>query len=397
MDQNFKDILSKLKATGLNLKNWAVENKKISYPAIIILMLLIIILTFRACSSNTAAEKLLKAQNENFTVQGSVETEETTINTKIAGNIATINVSEGDKVKKGDVLMTIDSAALLAKKAQADAVVEAANGQVKAAEAARSAASAIAQKAQNGAQSEDIAQAKAAYDYATQAQTYANDSYNRIHTLFQQGIVSKQQDEQTLNTLNQVNMQVQIAKQTYDKAMAGTRTEDKQAANAQVAQADSMVAAAKGQVAQAQGAVQEVESYIKDSTITAPADGVVTAVNTKVGELVSTGMPLVEIASTEKPWVEVKVEESKLSGISLGQTVSLKLIAYNGETFQGKVVRINEKPDFATKRATNDNGEYDILSYGVKIEFDNKGKDLHPGMTAVVDFGKIKSNEKAVN
>ncbi len=392
MGQNIKEAVSKV-------RNFTKEKKKIIIPVAVVLILVIVLVMFKACSANKemAAENLIKAQNQNFTVQGSVETDETTINTKIAGNIASINVSEGDKVKKGDVLMNIDSQSLLAQKAQADAAVTAANGQLKATQAARAAAAAVAQKAANGAQSEDIAQAKAAYDYALQAQTYASDSYNRIHTLFQQGIVSKQQDDQTLNSLNQVNMQVEVAKQTYDKALSGTRDEDKQAANAQVSQADAAIAAAKGQVAQAQAAVQLVQSYLDDTVIIAPADGVITTINPKVGELVSTGMPLVEIASTEKPWIEVKVEESKLSMISLDQTVSIKLIAYNGETFQGKVVRINEKPDFATKRATNDNGEYDILSYGVKVEFDNKGKDLHPGMTAIVDFGKIKDLTKAVN
>ena len=293
--------------------------------------------------------------------------------------------------------MNISSEALLAKKAQADAAVESANGQLKAASAAKAAAAASALKAQNGAQSEDIAQAKAAFDFAQQAYTYASDSYNRIHTLYQQGIVSQQQDEQTQTNLNQVSMQLEVAKQTYNKALSGARSEDKLAANALVTQADSMVQAAKGQVAQAQAASQEVASYINDAVITAPADGVVTAVNTKVGELVSTGMPLVEISSIENPWVEVKVEESKLSMISLGETVAVKLTAYNGQSFQGKVVRINEKPDFATKRATNDNGEYDIMSYGVKIEFNKIDKELHPGMTALVDFGKIKSDAKAVN
>ena len=43
------------------------------------------------------------------------------------------------------------------------------------------------------------------------------------------------------------------------------------------------------------------------------------------------------------------------------------------------------------KKATNDNGDFDILSYGVKVEFKDLEKldiDLHAGMTAFVDFGK---------
>lgn len=387
-----------IKEAAFKAFNFIKTKRKIVIPVSLLLVIIIVIGGIKGFSANAdkATESLIKAKNENLIVQGSLETDETTINTKIAGNIESVNVAEGDKVKKGDVLITISSEALKAKKAQADASIQAATGQLKAATAAREAASASALKAQNGAQAEDIAQAKAAYDFAQQAYTYASDSYGRIHTLYSQGIVSKQQDEETLKNLNQVGMQMEVAKQTYNKALAGARPEDKLAANALVAQADSMVQAANGQVMVAKAASQEVSSYLNDAVIKAPADGVVTAVNTRVGELVSTGMPLVEISSTENPWVEVKVEESKLSMASVGQEVSVKFTAYNGKSFNGKVVRINEKPDFATKRATNDNGEYDILSYGVKIQLENMDKELHPGMTALVDFGKI-SDEKAGN
>ena len=48
---------------------------------------------------------------------------------------------------------------------------------------------------------------------------------------------------------------------------------------------------------------------------------------------------------------------------------------------------MNQKPDFATKRATNNNGDFDVLSYGVKIELVGAGKDIYPGMTVMVNLG----------
>ncbi|MGK0467397.1 HlyD family secretion protein [Clostridium sp.] len=351
--------------------------------------------TISVTNLRVAAEKLIKEQEQNFIVQGAIESDETNINTKVPGNITKIKVAEGDRVKKGDVLMTIASEAFMAKKAQAEGAIAAATGQKKAAEASKAAAAAQLLKAQNGAQPEDIAKAKAAYEFAQSQDKVAKDSYDRIHSLFLEGIVSKQTDDETSVKMQGAATQMEVAKQTYDQAVAGARAEDKVAANALVNQADAMVQAAQGLIAKAQGAAQEAQSYIKDTTIIAPTNGVITMINPAVGELVSTGMPLIVISNIDKPWIEVKVEEKTLSSVALGQKVNVKLIAYESENFAGKVVRINQKPDFATKRATNDNGQYDILSYGVKVEFTKIDKELHPGMTALVDFGKKKVTTKA--
>ena len=50
-------------------------------------------------------------------------------------------------------------------------------------------------------------------------------------------------------------------------------------------------------------------------------------------------------------------------------------------------MNINRKPDFATKRATNENGDFDVLSYGVKVEVLDTDKELHSEMTVLVNFG----------
>ena len=60
--------------------------------------------------------------------------------------------------------------------------------------------------------------------------------------------MSQQQNDDAMTNLNQVTMQQEVAKQTYDKAAGGARTEDKTAANALVAQADAMIKAAQAQV-----------------------------------------------------------------------------------------------------------------------------------------------------
>lgn len=331
---------------------------------------------FASCATSKAltGDKLIKQDNGHLVVQGNIESKEINVNSKIAGKITDIKIKEGDSIKNGQVLITIDNSTYQAKQAQTQAQIEAAAGLKKTAEADKQAAQAVLDKAKNGARAEDLAQVQAKYDLTLK-------TYNRVKALYDQKYVSQAD-------MDNAQTQLDVAKQLLDETQKGSRPEDIEAAQAQVNKADAAIQAYDGQIKQAQGGLSEVQTYINDTTIAAPADGTITELNVEVGELVSTGMPLLVITNTTAPWVECNVKETDLSKVKLNGEVSVKLAAYPNQQFKGKIVRINEKPDFAVKRATNDNGEFDVLSYGVKVELTNIDKPLHPGMTAMVDFGK---------
>ncbi len=279
-------------------------------------------------------------------IQGNIKTEETDLNSKIAGNIDQILVEEGQEVKKGDTLIVISSETIEAKKQQAEAATAAAEAQYN--------------KALNGARSQEVAQAKAAYDLAEK-------TYQRIKKLYDQEAISA-------NTYDQAFAQYTAAKETYEMAEQGAREEDK--------------AAAEALVEQAKAATEEVQTYLDDTVIKAPMDGTVTALNVNEGELVSSGMPLATLTSNKKPYVEINVKETDLGQVHLDGEVKVTIAAYPDDVFKGKIVNVNQKPDFATKRATNNNGDFDVLSYGVKVELPDMDKDIYPGMTVMVNLGK---------
>lgn len=345
-----------------------------------IILLISLVVTcsfFTGCATNVKSltgDKVIKQSNGHLIVQGNIETKEININSKMAGKIVEIKVKEGDSVKAGQVLVTIDNNSIQAKQSQMQAKIEAATGLKKAAEAKRQAAQAVLQKAQNGVRAEELAQLKAQVDLA-------QVTYDRVKALCDQNYAAKAD-------LDKAQTQLEVYKQQYEAAQRGARAEDIAAAQAQVSEADSAIQAYEAQIKEAEGALSEVKTYIDDTTILAPADGTITQLNVEAGELVTTGMPILVLTNTTAPWIECNVKETDLSKAKLNGEVSVKLAAYPNQQFKGKIVRINEKPDFAVKRATNDNGEFDVLSYGVKVELTNMDKPLHPGMTAMVDFGK---------
>ena len=312
------------------------EKKKVTVTVIVLVLVIVLLCGIYAAVQAHEKNKLV--------VQGSLKMTESTLNSMLEGTIEEVLVSEGDEVKEGDVLVRMKSDIVDAKLMQA--------------EGAQSAAQAQADMADAGARSQEVAQAKAAYEYAAKM-------YERMKVLLQEEAIAQ-------STFDQVEAQYIAAKETYDMALEGARTEDKAAANALVAQAD--------------GAVAEVNSYLENAEIKAPMDGIVSAVNVDKGELISTGMPVASVTSPENPWVEVIVEETQLGKVHRGDEVKVTFAAYPGEEFTGKITNVSQKPSFATKRATNENGAFDILSYGVKVELIDTPEELYSGMTVVVDF-----------
>lgn len=326
------------------------------------------------CGTGKATESSLFDERDGIVSQGVIEAQEVSINSKISGKIAKLYIEEGKEVKAGDLLVEISSDEIKAKEDQAKALVSAAQAAYDAAKGQLEAAQAVLEKAKNGARKQEIAQAQAAYDLWLK-------TYDRVQKLYEKGAVSAQK-------CDEVKTQLEVAAQTLSMAKEGARGEDISAAEAAVVSAQGMEQAARAKLQEAQGGLEEVRAYLKDTKITSPISGTVTELFADEGELVSTGMSIATVTDMNDMWVEVQVKETDISRIFLGQQVKVKIPAYPDEIFSGKVARINQKPDFAVKRATNDNGSFDIQAFGVKIKLDNKDKVMKPGMTAFVQFPK---------
>jgi HlyD family secretion protein len=409
----------KVKINKLINKGWISKNiRKIAIAFVVIVSVIGITIGTNAYGGN----------KEQDTSQGIVSAKEVSINTKIPGRIVKFYVEEGQEVSVGDPIVEISSDELEAKKLQllaqvdqakagvevSQAVVdmaeanyklsqeriEQAQAGVEASESQRDIASAINDKAENGARTQEVAQAESAF-------ILWQSTYNRAVVLYDGGAITKQK-------LEEIKTQMDVSEQTFNMAKEGARTEDKAAASAQLAmaeagisssksvfnqaceaanialaqvnQAQSGLVASQGKLDQANAGLQEVEVYLNDTIIKSSIDGTITTINSDEGELVSTGTSIGTVSNLEKCWVTVDLDEDKLEGLKEGNIVDVNFTAYKEKTYEGTIVTINKQPDFAVKKATNENGNFDIVSYGVKIELNNLDQSIRPGMTAVVDF-----------
>ncbi|MGN0145260.1 MAG: HlyD family secretion protein [Clostridium sp.] len=376
-----------------------------------IILSLLSINSFVGCNlpfAHMTGDQIVAGKHQNLVVQSSIKMDESNVNSLTGGQILEVLVSEGDVVTKGQPLVSLDSDSLLAQKAQAEAGVEQAKAGVGQAQAGKAQAEAALQKAKNGATQEELNQLKSAIDIAkaniqnAQAAYDATKStYDRTKALYDAGAATKAELEgkesalqNAQTSLDNAKSNLDINNEKYNAAVKGAKAEDIAQAQAAVDQAQAGIEAAQAAVEQAQAAVDQINTTLEKCCLVSPVDGIVTTVNVKNGDLVSSGMPAVVVTDTYNPSMTCNIKETDLDKVELGQEVTIKIPAYEDQEIKGKVTNINKNADFATKKATNDNGDFDILSYGIKVEFDDieklkeMGIDLRANMTTFVDFGK---------
>ncbi|MFA5095183.1 MAG: efflux RND transporter periplasmic adaptor subunit [Candidatus Paceibacterota bacterium] len=159
----------------------------------------------------------------------------------------------------------------------------------------------------------------------------------------------------------------QLALETRNKAIAD--------AQASVGTIDSS-SVVDAQVAQAQASVDSAKAKILNAQIVAPISGTVTQFDAKVGQLASSSVPLVSIISNSGYEVDAGVSETDIGKISIGDKVSMTLDAFPNETFTGSVFYI----------APADTNVQGVISFKIKISFDQPDPRLKSGLTANLDI-----------
>ena len=288
-------------------------------------------------------------------IQGQVEVSEYRVSSKVPGRILEIRVKEGDYVKVGDTLASLDAPEVRAKMEQA--------------QSAENAAAALELKAQNGARQEQIQSAYQLMQQAKAGLEIAEKSYNRVQRLYDEGVMSAQKRDEAYAQFKAMEAQAKAAESQYEMAKNGARREDKLAAAAQVGRA--------------KGAVQEVNSYISETVQVAQMEGEVTDIYPKTGELVGTGSPIMSIAVMDDLWGTFNVREDQLGGLEIGKTFTAFVPAFNKD-IQMKVYYMKDQGSYAVWKATKANGQYDLKTFEVKARPVEKLEGLRPGMSLVI-------------
>lgn len=265
---------------------------------------------------NFTTEAVAPTNIENsVTATGTIEAVKTvTVGTQVSGIINKLFVDYNSVVKKGQVIAELDKQNL--------------QSQLNSAKAQLSQAQANLLSAQS-----DLAYQKA--------------NYQRNKTLYNKGLISANDYEQS-----------RLSWQT---------------ANATVAERRDAVAAAREEVSRAQ-------TNLSYAVITSPIDGVVISKSVEEGQTVAASYSTPELFTIAKDLKDMRVianvDEADIGGVKVGQRVTFTVDAYPNDTFEGAVTQVRQE-------ATTTNN---VVTYEVVISAPNQDLKLKPGLTANVNI-----------
>lgn len=266
----------------------------------------------------------------------------------------------------------------------------------------------------------NLAQERARIPQAESNLRLAQIEYDRSLSLYNSGTVSRQSFETAENALqrakadlNAVKSQAAAAESRIDEAEAKVvtarnnyklslaqvnssrsavdesigRLRDANAAPERIAVDQSAIGTAEAVVEQAEAAVHGAELELSWTKIFAPEDGFVTRKNVQEGQLVQPGAFLMAISQTDV-WVVANFKETQLERMSIGQPVDIKVDAFPGRTFHGRIdsFQAGTGSAFSVLPSQNASGNFlkVVQRVPVKIVFDEKPEDVHllvPGMS----------------
>jgi HlyD family secretion protein len=278
------------------------------------------------------------------------------------GRITEIFVKEGDHVKKGDKL-------LLQENVQANADVQAQSAAVNSAESGVQAAEASYRAAQADLLLQQANLEKAKLDW------------ERGQGLFKDGLIPKQDFDQR--------------KTSYDAAVAQVDS-----SKAHVLSQKAMLEQVRSQVIQGRAVLVHTQDILHKTTYTSPIDGIVSYLPERVGDYVVMGMQnangsfIMTLSDMSVVTAEVKVDETDIVSVKMGQDADVTIDAVPGKVFKGKVTEIGSQAvlrtsGLATTQSTASNQE--AKDFKVVVTLTNPPENVRPGLSTTA---KIKTAEK---
>ncbi|SES74740.1 HlyD family secretion protein [Hymenobacter actinosclerus] len=232
---------------------------------------------------------------------------------RVSGPVLDVKVADNQRVKKGDVLVTVDAADYQQRVNAAEAALAAARANV------------VAARAGVGTAQANVSSARAAIGVSAATRARLEKDLKRSKFLRQQDIIPQSEYDAVQASLSSTSAQRATAEQQVLVAQQ------------QVAAAQQQIAVAEAVVKQRQADLENAQLQLSYATITAPVDGVVSRKNVQPGQNIGPGQQLMGLVASGNTWVIANFKETQLENMRVGQPVTIEVDAYPNEEFAGEV------------------------------------------------------------
>jgi HlyD family secretion protein len=295
---------------------------------------------------------------EPLLVQGEVDATRLDIAARVDGRVKQIPVERGQNVPAGAALVRIDNPETVARHEQMKAAQAVAAAQL---------ANILA-----GTRMEAIAARKAEMERAQAALVLAQKTFDRTHTLTEQGNAPQARLDQVTDALHETERAVDQAQSAYEQAVNGHTKEER--------------AIAKADVEKANADIQSVQSIIDQLVVYAPLASQVYQRNVEPGEYVSPGVPLVTLIDLADVWIHFDLREDLIKNLKVGDRFDVRIPALDDRRVTVEVKLIATKGEYASWRATRASGDFDLRTFSIRAYPVQPMPELRPGMSAYLDW-----------
>ena len=314
-----------------------------------------------------------------LSASGRIEGRITTLTPKTSAWVVALHVDEGQPVRQGQRLATLDDRAQRERVRAAEEQVQALAGKLA---AANGQLGMVERQATLGIEQAEAAlreaEARVARARANLAQ--AERDAQRAAVLVAKDLIAAQEGEHA-------RLKADVERNGVKEAEEALVSGQKRLALARVGlqQIDILRAerdALARQRAQADAQLAEQRSHVADFSVQSPIDGRVLTRTVERGERVEAGTPLFTLVDLDRLYVKIYVPEPSIGKVALGQEARVYVDAYPGRAFPARVSRVSQEAEFTPKNVET-REERVKLVFAVEVALrENPGGVLKPGMPA---------------
>jgi HlyD family secretion protein len=298
---------------------------------------------------------LRQAPNGPLILQGNVEIRQVNLGFKVAGRIEKLDVDEGNTVRPGQTLASLEKVyfddALAQARAQRDQMT------------------ANYDRLRSGNRPEEIAQARALVAEREAMLTNARVTLNRASELLRTPAGSQKTFDDAQAAERQADAQLNSSRQALRLQEAGFRQEE--------------IALGKAQLGERQAAVIVAERNLADADLIAPSAGTVLSRVREAGAIVAAGEAVYVLSLTSPVWVRTYVSEPDLGRVRPGMEVQVRTDTPDGATYTGQIGFISTAAEF-TPKTVETTELRTALVYRLRIVVGGDTSFLRQGMPVTV-------------
>jgi HlyD family secretion protein len=367
---------------------WMIKGKRIWIAGIVVVALAIVVIASVSSSRRdtvlvqTTTVQRKDVLSSKVTASGEIRAKKfINLQSEISGIITELPVHEGDPVKKGDVLLRIDpiqtDSETSAARAQYDASSADARGQEF--EILNAEVTLMHDQA-------SLRSARSELERAENNYSRAQSSFKRQQQLFEEGLISRDTYETEQNNLKTAKSQLDVQKASV------TQIENQiNIAQNNIAKMKTSAAASTARMKQAAANLAKASDQSKKAKIESPLDGVITQLKKEKGERAVPGMmttpeaTIMVIADLSTIQAQLKVDETDIVNVSLGDAAQIKVDAIPDAVFDGEVTEIGNSP-IDTASTSQEAKDFKVI-----VTLKKPSTLLRPGMSCT---GEITTNTK---